>query len=154
MVWALQLQLFPTADHGERESPGYRRIDPPPWGPPVNMDGREAGGCGARVHPVLAAAAGEAGGLARCGHGGSGLVVPLGLPLPAGAWSFPTTISSTETPFKTRRRSPGSQVVTLGTASPRGWEEPGSDLWQDGGQWSRGSQHTGRAAVLCLGVHS
>lgn len=31
-VWALQLQLFPTADPGEPESPGYGGTEPPPWG--------------------------------------------------------------------------------------------------------------------------
>lgn len=134
----------------------------PPWGPPVTMDRREGGGSGAHVHPVLGAV-GEDGGLARGSHRGSPgawLVVPLGLPLPAHAWSLPTTISPTERPFKTHHKSPGSKVVTLGTASPRSWKESVSQLgWLSPragrrGQWPGGSQCTSRTAVLCLRVHS
>lgn len=99
--------------------------------------GQEAGGgCGARVHPVPVAAGGDVGGLAEPwpltegmagGASGSASTSP--------AWSLPITISSTESPFKTRHKSPGSKVVTLGTASPRNpyhsWG--GSDAGWDGG---------------------
>lgn len=61
--------------------------------------------------------------------------LPLGLPLPAQAWSLPITISSTESPFKTHHKSPGSKGVTPGTASPRNLYHSwgGSDAGWDGG---------------------
>lgn len=108
----------------------------PPWTPPVTMDGREGGGCGA-VSMLSWPGCGRGWpGAAAMGAGQGQLLVPLGLPLPAHAWGtctclyqhLPTTISSTESPFKMHHKSPGSKVVTLGTASLRSWKESVSQL--------------------------